>query len=106
MKVYEIDGHQVNSSFDKETTETFLRSFIAMAQAFDLPEFENLVEYEQQRIVDDFYAKALPPPTPQKEDDFNLKDPILFEMDSGAKIVIHSSAGQWFVLLESEMLKF
>ena len=106
MNVFDIDGHLVNSSFDRGFTETLLRSFLAMAQAFELPGFDKLPEPEQEKIVEKYYQKSLPPPHLEKEKGWHLKEPILFTLESGENIVINASEGQWFVLLEKEMLRF
>lgn len=116
MHVHIIDGHTVNSSFDYENTESMLRSFLAIAQASMIPEFEGMSEPEQERMVQSYYEKPIPEPSkeataidPDKigpDLDNPFKQPFVLEMDNGEKVVIHSSSGQWFVLLETEMLSF
>ena len=106
MNVFQLDGHTVNSSFDREYTENMLRSFLAMAQAFNQPGFETMNEDEQKDILNYFYEKPIPSPDTDKEQDFKLKDPIMFQSETDEKIVINAVGGQWYVLLERDLLSF
>lgn len=124
MQIHIIDKHTVNSSFDYENTESMLRSFLAIAQASVVPGFDELPENEQEEIVQSYFEKSIPAPSSEdkslstKELKDRLKDPLLqmvenpfkepfvLEMEDGQKVVIHGTNGQWFVLLEREMLSF
>lgn len=105
MQTHKINGYQVNSSFDFPLTETLLRSFMAITKASTEPGFEEMPAHEQDKILEAFYASEIPKPYDGKEG-FSVKEPIALTLDNGQKVLINASNGQYFVLLEKEMLSF
>ncbi len=124
MQTHIIDGHTVNSSFDFENTESMLRSFLAIAQASMVAGFDELPEKEQEEMVQAYFEKPLPAPSKEKKElkkeeiagkikdpllqmvENPFKEPFILQLDDGQNVVIHGTSGQWFVLLEREMLTF
>lgn len=105
MKIHTIGGHQVNSSFDFPLTETLLRSFMAITKASTEPGFDQMPAGEQDKILEAFYASEIPKPFDGQEG-FRVNEPIALTLDDGRKVMINASNGQYFVLLEAELLSF
>jgi hypothetical protein len=106
MQTHVISSHTVHSSFDYAYTETLLRSFVAIVTASSQQGFDNLPEPEQERLLKEFYTRPIPPPLSGDGKEHFVKEPFVFQLEDGERVLINASNGQWFVLLESDMLSF
>lgn len=106
MKTHLIDSFTVNSSFDYAFTETLLRSFLAIITASRQAGFDDLPEPEQERLLKEYYTQPIPSPESGNDKEEFLKEPFIFQLEDGEKVMINALSGQWFVLSESDMLSF
>jgi hypothetical protein len=106
VQTHTISNHTVHSSFDLPYTETLLRSFVAIVTASSQEGFDDLPEPEQERLLKEYYTRPIPSPASGDGSQAFTKEPFIFQLEDGEKVMINASDGQWFVLLETDMLSF